>query len=230
MLRPTTFPVQGGGRYTNDWGNPRSGGRQHKGTDIFAPMGTPVVAVMDGKITAAGDDGGKGGLRIWLSGKFYYAHLSKLAPGIKAGTPVKAGQVIGFVGDSGNAKGGEPHLHFGYDPKGGQSAGGSWENPFPILQRWETGRGALAEPVAVSEAASTAPVPQAVQPADLEFGDGPPVGPPMPALPGAEDPGSSVIPFREPGTAGELWRLVSPQSQDGRRLLEIATAGDTNAA
>lgn len=222
MLKTNVFPVQGDHHYTNDWGNARSGGRTHEGTDIFAAAGTPVVAVSDGKITAAGDDGGKGGLRIWVSGKFYYAHLSGLAKGLKVGMPVKAGQVIGYVGTSGNAKGGAPHLHFGYDPKGGQSAGRSWGNPFPLLERWKTGRAVIEQ----APVAQNGTEPTSVQPADLSFSPGVPVGPPLAGVPGAELPGSSEIPFRPTGSAGDLWQLVGPQSQEGQRFLDLATGGE----
>lgn len=226
MLRTHFFPIQGGGRYSNDWGAPRSGGRGHEGTDIFAATGTPIVAVVDGKITAAGDDGGKGGLRIWLNGTYYYAHLSRLAKGLKAGQMVKAGQVIGYVGDSGNAKGGEPHLHFGVDPRGRQSAGDSWTNPYELLKGWEKGR---VQPVSEPVTAVSAGMPADVEPAvaaQVEFGQGVPTGPPMPGLPGAELPGSGAIPYREPGSASELWQLISPQSSEGRRFLELAGGMD----
>lgn len=134
------FPVLGASMksFSNDWGAPRSGGRGHEGTDIFAPSGTPLIAVTGGTITAAGNDGGKGGLRVWINGTFYYAHLSKLGPGIKAGVRVKAGQVIGYVGNSGNAASTPPHLHFGYDPSGSHSANG-WANPFPFLRKLVNG-------------------------------------------------------------------------------------------
>lgn len=136
---PIVFPVPGG-TYTNDWGGPRSGGNTHKGTDIFAKHGAPIVAIEDGVITKAGDDGGKGGLRLWINGTWYYAHMSKLARGIKVGARVKAGQIVGYVGTSGDAKGTSPHLHLGYDPSGSHSANGSWENPYPLLTNLRRGK------------------------------------------------------------------------------------------
>ncbi len=69
-------PVAGQVSFTNDWGNPRSGGRTHKGTDMFAAKGTPVVAVVNGTVRFS--DGGLGGTAIWVKGNgasFYYAHL-----------------------------------------------------------------------------------------------------------------------------------------------------------
>jgi peptidoglycan LD-endopeptidase LytH len=158
QLVARVFPVPGG-KYTNDWGAARSGGRGHEGTDIFAKRGTPVLAVENGTITAAGNDGGKGGLRIWLNGSFYYAHLDKLAKGMVVGRKVKAGQVIGYVGTSGNAKGTSPHLHFGYDPKGGHSAGDSWANPYPMLQGWQQGVDPIEEPTPVEDVSTTPTTP-----------------------------------------------------------------------
>ena len=120
--------------FSNDWGNPRSGGRKHKGTDVFAPMGQNVYAVADGTITTR--TGGLGGTSIWLSADygvdFYYAHLSGYASGISSGQRVSKGQPIAFNGNSGNARGGSPHLHFQIHP-GGRSR--SPVNPFPTLAR-----------------------------------------------------------------------------------------------
>jgi len=119
--------------FTNDWGNPRSGGRTHKGTDVFAPMGQPVYAVADGTISLG--NGGLGGTTIWLTADygvaFYYAHLSGFAD-VSSGQRVSKGQPIGYNGNTGNARGGSPHLHFQIRP-GGRS--GVDVNPFPTLAR-----------------------------------------------------------------------------------------------
>lgn len=122
-------PVSGSVSFTNDWGNPRSGGRTHKGTDMFAARGTPVVAATDGTVRFS--DGGLGGIAIWVKGNgasFYYAHLDSRASGLTAGSYVTRGTVIGYVGNTGNAYGGAHHLHFQLHP-----GHGSPVNPYPTL-------------------------------------------------------------------------------------------------
>lgn len=134
------IPVPGA-KFTDDWGNPRSGGRHHGGTDLFAPRGTPIVAAVGGTVINEGDDGGKGGLRVWVKGDdgrfYYYAHMDSAST--YAGAVVQAGAQIGTVGDSGDAKGGATHLHFGINTEGTRNTGVNpaeqgWINPFPILQ------------------------------------------------------------------------------------------------
>lgn len=222
MLRTNVFPVPGG-TYSNDWGGPRSGGRKHQGTDVFAQRGTPIVAVVDGTVTKMGPSK-IGGNRVWINGTYYFAHMDSFAKGLKNGSVVKAGQVIGYVGTTGDAKGTPPHLHFGYDPTGGH--GRKWENPYEHLNRWKQGKAFVEE--AVTAAPTAAPTP-GVRPAELEFGQGTPVGPPMPGLPGPELPGSSEIPYRNPDSPAGLWQLISPQSPEGRRFLDLATAGGNDS-
>ena len=112
------FPVAGKGNkdIQSYWGAARSGGkRKHEGIDIFAKRGTPVIASVDGFIATA-KNSGLGGKQIWLKSGFfgktlYYAHLDSILK--TSGKNVKVGDTLGFVGNTGNAKGASPHLHFG---------------------------------------------------------------------------------------------------------------------
>ncbi|MGE8226123.1 MAG: M23 family metallopeptidase [Stenotrophomonas sp.] len=111
-------PVQGirPRQIADTFGAPRGRDRKHHGVDIFAKRGTPVVAATQG-VVAAVRDSGLGGRQVWVIGpagqRHYYAHLQDWAPGLAYGRIVKAGDVLGFVGDSGNARGTPPHLHYG---------------------------------------------------------------------------------------------------------------------
>lgn len=115
--------------FTNSWGAPRSGGRAHKGVDMFAPMNEPMYAVADGTVLTG--DYGLGGKIVWLisgGASYYYAHLSGF--NVSSGQRVTQGQTIGFNGNSGNAAGGPPHLHFEIHP-GGRAAPAV--NPYPTV-------------------------------------------------------------------------------------------------
>ena len=117
------FPVQGMCYFADTWGAPRSGGRSHEGVDIIAKAGLYVYAVDDGTLTkqyidAPGALAGNGWRLTRADGTyFFYAHFSSFAPGLKVGSSVKAGQIIGNIGMTGNA--GTPHLHFEVHPGGG---------------------------------------------------------------------------------------------------------------
>lgn len=119
-------PVDGPVRFMNDWGFPRSGGRFHEGTDLFAPRGTPVVAVVSGTVVQT--TGRIGGLQVKLMGDdgvgYYGTHLDAFGESGR----VSAGTVIGYVGSSGNAAGGPPHLHFEVHPGAGAAV-----NPYPLV-------------------------------------------------------------------------------------------------
>ncbi|MGI8685054.1 MAG: M23 family metallopeptidase [Acidimicrobiales bacterium] len=113
------FPVAGPAKFSHDWLYPRYTPEfhLHQGTDIFAVTGTPVRSPADGTLKLA--QGGSGGLAAYVyqaDGTYYYmAHLSAFS-GQKQGQKVKLGEVVGYVGDSGNARGGSPHVHFEIHP------------------------------------------------------------------------------------------------------------------
>ena len=160
---PLVFPVAGDNHYSDTWGAPRSGGRTHEGTDIMADKMVPVVAAADGTVgwihdTLGGnccamalnhDDG-------WAS---WYIHLNNdtpgsddglgwgFAPGIERGVHVEAGQLIGYVGDSGNAEWTGSHLHFELHSPDGKV------NPYPhLVAAAAPGPDAGPEPLCPTEA------------------------------------------------------------------------------
>ena len=212
MPQPTVFPVQGKATFSNDWGNPRRTTGHHQGTDIFAPEGTPVVAVVSGIVTKMGPSK-IGGNRVWINGKFYYAHLKGFAKGLKVGQRVTAGQVIGFVGTTGDARGTPSHLHFGYDARG--TSGANWSNPFNLLSSLKAG-------VVPSNGMSVPVAPQgagvADRPAELpQFGQMIPNRPltgadvtPGLAPPGSADPGQFT-----PKSVADLWAVIAGQPGAG---------------
>jgi murein DD-endopeptidase MepM/ murein hydrolase activator NlpD len=114
------FPVYGPSSFSDDFAAARATTGWHHGNDIFAPLGAPVLAVADGSLFLVGWNE-IGGNRLWLRDRagngFYYAHLSAYAPIAEDGAQVKAGDVIGFVGTSGDAAGTPPHLHFEIHPR-----------------------------------------------------------------------------------------------------------------
>jgi septal ring factor EnvC (AmiA/AmiB activator) len=128
-------PVVGavaGRDFSNDWGYPRSGGRTHQGNDIFANQGVPVVAIQGGVVTRTQPvDQGLGGITVTYrtgdGSEWYNAHLHTIADGIVPGVSVAAGQQIGTVGKTGNARTTPPHLHLG------RRVNGSWVNPYPTV-------------------------------------------------------------------------------------------------
>lgn len=116
------FPVEGAGRGNigSGFGAPRNGGsRFHRGVDVFAPRGTPVLAAADGRITRVGSNR-LGGNVVHLRGEdglsFYYAHLDRHT--VRAGARVRAAEPVGEVGNTGNARNTPPHLHFGVFRRG----------------------------------------------------------------------------------------------------------------
>lgn len=124
-------PVAGAVSFTDSWGAPRSGGRSHKGVDMIAARGTPIVSIYSGKISRFSDSslGGKSIYFVSDAGDmYYYAHLDGFAD-VGTGQQVGAGTVIGYNGSSGNAPDYLPHLHFEYHPGGGSAV-----NPYPLVR------------------------------------------------------------------------------------------------
>jgi murein DD-endopeptidase MepM/ murein hydrolase activator NlpD len=136
------FPIYGTASFGDSFGGPRPGvrGGWHHGEDIFAPLGAPLLAVADGTLHTIGFNR-LGGYRLWLrdelGNEFYYAHLSAYSPLAVEGRRVEAGDVIGFVGDTGDADGGSPHLHFEIHPAAMVGLGyDGVVAPYPILLAW----------------------------------------------------------------------------------------------
>ncbi len=129
------MPVVGirNGDLDDSWHAPRDGGeRQHTGIDIFASKGTELVAVADGIVSFIGEQP-KGGRCLWLTtengASFYYAHLDRWAAGLYEGMEVQAGDLLGYVGNTGNALHTPAHLHFGVNQND------EMVNPYPLLTR-----------------------------------------------------------------------------------------------
>ncbi len=120
-------PIAGATSFVDSWGAPRSGGRSHQGVDMMAAYGTPQVAIVSGTITYAGYDSLGGNIQ-YLSGDdgnlYVYIHQRE---NVVTSGHVSVGQVISYVGDTGNAAG-TPHLHFEFHPGGGSAV-----NPTPLV-------------------------------------------------------------------------------------------------
>jgi murein DD-endopeptidase MepM/ murein hydrolase activator NlpD len=128
------FPVAGPSYWTNDWHACRDGcTRFHEGLDMFAPTGTPLVAIADGVVTqkVVGD---LSGISVEIEDahgvQYFYAHLDDWAPGLRAGQQVQQGDVLGYVGNTGNAIYTPPHLHLEVQP------GGIPVPPKPFVDDW----------------------------------------------------------------------------------------------
>ena len=164
------FPVYGPSSFIDTFGSARAGVGWHHGQDIFAPLGAPLLAVADGTVFSVGWND-LGGYRLWLrdrqGNQFYYAHLSAFSPLAVDGNEVKAGDVVGFVGNTGDAQTTPYHLHFEIHPVGLLPLGyDGVVNAFPYLSAWRrleditfaAGRG-WAPPVPSN---ATAPRPAAI--------------------------------------------------------------------
>jgi murein DD-endopeptidase MepM/ murein hydrolase activator NlpD len=129
------FPVAGPAWWTNDWHARRCEPypHLHKGLDIFAEEGTPVVAAADGRVSQSTNHS-IAGLSVEITDgagvQYFYAHLTRIAAGISVGDRIETGHVLGYVGATGNASGGPPHLHLEVQP------GGVPVPPKPFVDRW----------------------------------------------------------------------------------------------
>lgn len=132
---PSTLPIPVQGvshkAIVDSWGNPRGSDRKHRGIDIFARRGTPVLAPVPGLVLGIGQNR-LGGNFVSLLGPglqlHYFAHLDRFDIAVKRYGLVQRGDVIGYVGNTGNAKGTSPHLHYGiYTYREGAI------NPYPLL-------------------------------------------------------------------------------------------------
>jgi murein DD-endopeptidase MepM/ murein hydrolase activator NlpD len=116
-------------RFVDSWGNSRSGGRRHEGIDIFTTQDTPVLSTTRGLVLRVGTND-LGGQVVWILGpgleRHYYAHLNRYGA-FSAGDRIEAGDVIGYAGNTGNARGGPVHLHYGIYRDGAP------QNPYPRL-------------------------------------------------------------------------------------------------
>jgi len=127
------MPVQGvaPAALRDNWHAPRDGGgRRHEGLDIFAPRGRPVLSATEGIVMNVGHNR-LGGQVVWVLGpggqRHYYAHLDRYGD-VRAGQRVAPGDVLGYVGNTGNARGTPPHLHYGIYTAAGPV------NPYPLLR------------------------------------------------------------------------------------------------
>ena len=127
-------------QFVDSWGNARNGGRRHQGIDIFAPKDTPVLSTTSGLVMRVGTNK-LGGQVVWVLGprleRHYYAHLNRYGV-FRAGDRIEAGDVIGYAGNTGNARGGPVHLHYGIYRQG------TARNPYPRLA--SGGRNAVSRP------------------------------------------------------------------------------------
>ena len=129
------FPVHGAARVADDFGAPRRATRRHRGNDVFAAFGSPVLAVADGTLNRVGTLPISGN-RLWLETSrgdaFFYAHLSAFGPEAVSGRKVRAGTLLGFVGNTGDAEPTPPHVHFEIHPASGRAI-----DPHAVLTAWQ---------------------------------------------------------------------------------------------
>jgi murein DD-endopeptidase MepM/ murein hydrolase activator NlpD len=196
------FPVWGNVGFSSSFGAPRANVGWHHGIDIFAPLGTPVLAVTDGTLFSVGWND-LGGYRLWLrddqGNQFYFAHLSAFSPLAVNGNRVRAGQVIGFVGATGDADGTPPHLHFEIHPAAMLDMGyDGVVDPYPYLLAWRRAE-------------------------DISFAVGSGWAPPAPALANAPRPGAILLQAADISSAtgldpASLRRALAPSATENGAL------------
>jgi len=137
------FPVVGPVLYRDTWGDARGEGRHHQGVDFIAAWGSPIIAVEGGTVARLGWND-RGGWRVSINGSsgtyYYYAHMAAYPQDLYQGARVATGQVIGWIGDTGNATG-VPHLHFEVHPEAGPAI-----NPFAFVVSLQTAGPSLTLP------------------------------------------------------------------------------------
>jgi murein DD-endopeptidase MepM/ murein hydrolase activator NlpD len=194
------FPVYGASSFTDTFRAARAGVGWHHGQDIFAPLGAPILAVADGTVFSVGWNA-RGGYRLWLrdrqGNQFYYAHLSAYSPLAVDGNEVKAGAVLGFNGNTGDAQTTPYHLHFEIHPVGLLPFGyDGVVNPFPYLSAWRR-----------------------LEDISLAVGTG--WAPPVPATATAPRPGAVLLGSTDISSASGL----EPGSLERALAAPVATAG-----
>ena len=217
------FPVFGLSAYSDTFGAVRSNSTYHQGDDIFGTLGQPLVAVTAGTVFSVGYDA-NGGNRLWLvdasGNQFYYAHLSAFSLAAKDGAQVRAGEVIGFMGNTGDAAQTPVHLHFEVHPVSLLYLGedgtvdptfylNAWQHlkhlPFPIAAAWAPNVHGLAagpEPGAILLGMSDISSADGLDPASLRR---------------ALEPSPTVSPAHRPATrvtapAGDLGKTYGPDT------------------
>jgi murein DD-endopeptidase MepM/ murein hydrolase activator NlpD len=170
---PYLFPVYGTSSYGDAYGADRGDVTFHHGDDIFGELGQPLLAVANGTVFSVGWNR-VGGNRLWLrdhqGNLFYYAHLAAFSTSVRNGARVKAGQVVGFMGNTGDAEGAATHLHFEVHPVSLIYLGYDGAvDPTTYLQSWRRLR-SLPFPVATGWAPSPPGLSRAPQPGALLIG------------------------------------------------------------
>lgn len=205
LVEMAAFPAQGPCWYTDTWQAPRGGGRKHEGVDVIARSGRYLYAVTDGTLTRQSLDrpGSLSGNAWWLTADdgtyFFYAHLAAFAPGLQVGSRVKAGQVIGWIGRTGNAS--SPHLHFEIHPYGGKAI-----NPTASIRAVDACR--VTEPL---------PQPDGVTPPIMPpVTTGPPPSTQVPTVPALTVPAPAATVPATPApptpSAGTKWQFIAPKT------------------